>query len=610
MSLRVSTCFSACVLAVAVSLALSGPSDAAGTQGAVRISDALPLPSATANAKQTRYIVRYRSGTAQRLNATQALDTARSALHRSGLTAAQPGLTVRHVRRLATGADVIAVSRSLDAVASATLLRTLGADPAVAYVEADRRLYRTGAAPHLYGPFMTPNDPYFSQYQWHFHNSVGGMYAPAAWDTSTGTGVVVAVLDTGVTDHPDLNANMLPGYDFITDAFVSRRPTDGRAAGAHDYGDWNDDPEQCYVHPSSFHGTHVSGTVAEVSNNGLGMAGVAHGAKVLPVRVLGRCGGYTSDISDAIVWASGGAVAGVPANANPAEVINMSLGGAGMCDATIQTAIDTAVANGTTVVVAAGNNNADAVNFTPAGCNNVITVGATRISGGRAGYSNFGKRVDLSAPGGGGEGIPFGYVWQTLNDSATSPELGSPVYGGMTGTSMAAPHVAATVALMQSVARTPLTPAQVEATLKATARPFPVAIPANMPMGAGILNAKAALATLVPCQGPDCEANARPLANKVPVKGLSGGAGSEQLFALNVPAGATSLSFMTYGGTGDVTLLVRYGQTPTQGAADVTSARPGNNETARVAVTRAGMYYVKVVGASAFAGVTLEARHY
>jgi serine protease len=327
--------------------------------------------------------------------------------------------------------------------------------------------------------------------------------------------------------------------------------------------------------------------------------------------VLGRCGGYTSDIADAIIWASGGSVPGVPANANPAEVINMSLGGEFMCDEVLQGAIDTAVANGTTVVVSAGNSNTNASAFSPASCRNVITVGATRVTGGRAFYSNFGKVVDLAAPGGGGgqDAGPNGYVWQTLNDSATAPELGNAVYGGMAGTSMSAPHVAATVALVQSIAPKPLTPDQMETMLKATARPFPVAIPGTTPLGTGILDAKAALATVLPpCQGSDCESNARPLANKVPAKNLSGAAGAELSYVLDVPVGATSLSFMTYGGTGDVTVLVRYYSVPTMEVYDLASNHAGNNETVRVPVARGGKYYVKVVGAKAFAGVTLEGR--
>jgi serine protease len=600
MTVRLPGVLGACVLAAAVSLSVAGV--AATSSGPIVREASVPSKQ---QPPQRRYIVRYRSGTLQRSSTTQALATARTVLANSGLAAS--GITVRHVRRLASGADVIAFSRPLDAVQSAQVMRTFAADASVASIVPDRRMHHTGVV----GPTAMPNDPLTTSYQWHLYNSIGGIYAPAAWDKSTGKGVVVAVLDTGVTDHPDLAPNLLQGYDFITDPFVSRRPDETRVAGAHDYGDWNDDWMQCPVHDSSFHGTHTAGTVAEATNNGIGLAGVAHGAKVLPVRVLGRCGGYMSDIADAITWASGGAVPGVPNNTTPAEVINMSLGGEFACDEVLQGAIDGAVARGTTVVVSAGNWNTDSAQFSPASCNNVVNVGASRVGGGKAGYSNWGTVVDLSAPGGGGNSdvYPNGYVWQTLNDSATSPEEGSPVYGGMAGTSMAAPHVAAVAALVQSIAPTPLTPKQMEKMLKATARPFPIAMDPETPMGAGLLNAKAALASVLPpCTGTDCEATAIAILNKVPVKNLGGGLNSQRSYKFDVPKGTTSLAFMTYGGTGNVTLLVRYGQVATTTSYDQAAIHAGNNETVRIGVPRAGTYFVKVVGAAAYTGVTLEAR--
>ncbi|MCC8362875.1 S8 family serine peptidase [Lysobacter sp. A6] len=600
MTVRLSGVLGACALAAAVSLSVAGV--AATSSGPIVREASAP---STRQVPQRRYIVRYRSGTLQRASTTQALTTARAVLVNSGLAAS--GITVRHVRRLASGADVIAFSRPLDAVQGAQVMRAFAADASVASIVPDRRMFHTGVV----GPTAMPNDPLSSGYQWHLYNSIGGIYAPAAWDKSTGAGVVVAVLDTGITDHPDLAPNLLQGYDFISDPFVSRRADESRVPGAHDYGDWNDDWMQCEVHASSFHGTHTAGTVAEATNNGIGLAGVAHGAKVLPVRVLGRCGGYTSDIADAITWSSGGVVPGVPNNTTPAEVINMSLGGEFACDEVLQGAIDGAVARGTTVVVSAGNWNADSAQFAPASCNNVINVGASRIGGGKAFYSNWGKVVDLSAPGGGGgqDVYPNGYVWQTLNDSLTSPEEGSPVYGGMAGTSMSAPHVAGVVALVQSIATKPLTPAQMETMLKATARPFPVAMNPAMPMGAGLLNAKAALATVLPpCTGADCESNAIALVNKLPVKNLSGAINSQRSYKFDAKTGLTSLSFMTYGGTGNVSVYVRYGQVPTTSAYDQAAIHLGNNETVRITVPRAGTYYVKVVGAAAYAGVTLEAR--
>jgi subtilisin family serine protease len=192
------------------------------------------------------------------------------------------------------------------------------------------------------------------------------------------------------------------GYDFISDAFVAN-DGDGRESNAQDPGDWNTAgqcPPDPGAYPSSWHGTHVAGTIAAVSNNGSGVAGVAFGARVLPLRVLGRCGGYTSDIADAIVWASGGSVSGVPANSNVAKVVNLSLGGAGACDTTTQNAINSARTRGTVIVVAAGNENQNASNSSPANCSGVIAVASVNRSGGRAYYSNFGSVVDVAAPGG------------------------------------------------------------------------------------------------------------------------------------------------------------------------------------------------------------------
>ncbi len=613
------------VLALSVSFALALSATPALAGGGGSSGTRVDASALRDGVRYDRFIVRWHDAGQQRVAAAQRARALQTAATRAGLGA----LHVQHLRRSATGSDVVAVSRGLDRADAARLLRAFAADPAVAHVEPDVMLRHTGLArivEHRAAaqpraaqavPMATnPDDEYYAEYQWHLHDVVGGIGAPGAWDSATGEGVVVAVLDTGITAHSDLDANVLEGYDFITDAFVSRRDSDARAPGAADLGDWNDDPTQCPVAPSSWHGTHVAGTVAEVTNNGVGMAGVAHDAKVLPVRVLGRCGGYLSDIADAVVWASGGEIDGVPANASPAEVINMSLGGGGACTAgsEMQLAIDAAVANGTTVVVAAGNNNADADGFTPASCDRVITVAATRITGGRADYSNYGQTIELAAPGGGGavDGNPGGYVWQTWHDSPEAPIEGAETYVGYTGTSMASPHVAGVAALVQSVAETPLTPAQLGALLVDSARAFPVSIPSGTPIGAGILDAKAAVAAIEPpCEGEDCAPDAAPIVNGVPVRNLSGAAGESLLFALEVPQGATGLNFLSYGGMGDVSLLVSRGEEPTAENAQYRSARPGNNETIRIATPQAGTWYIKLVGGDArFQGVTLQARHH
>lgn len=605
----------------------------------VSMADAVATSSGEA-----RLIVKYKTASAASSDVALKLTAVRSAATRAGVvqsagatsrSAATP-LTATYGRRLGLGADTIKLSRKLNATEVGKLLTELRADPAVEYVQVDRRMQAfdlmgapasvvasAAVAAGQVSPQFVPNDPRYATYQWHLYNANGGINAPAAWDISTGQGTVVAVLDTGILPaHPDMGngTNILPGYDFILDTFVSRRATAERVPGAIDLGDWNDDVNECQVRNSSWHGTHVAGTVAELTNNNLGGAGVAYDAQVLPIRVLGRCGGYTSDIADAIAWASGAPIAGVAANTNPAEVINLSLGGAGACEAYEQAAINLAVANGSTLVIAAGNSNGDTVNFSPANCQNVIAVGATRITGGRASYSNYGTTVDLSGPGGGGgddagNGGWDGYVFQAGYSGLTTNTSGVYQYAGMAGTSMASPHVAAVAALVQSALigadKDPLTPAALETLLKETARPFPVTIPASTPIGTGIVDAKAALdkALEEPCDPAveTCGPVAIPLVNKVNVAGLSGAAGSEKLYSFQAAAGSV-LSIMTLAGTGNVSVYVSFDEEPTVASSDFKSTRPGNSETVRINTPQAGTYYIKLVGTGAYSGVTLVAR--
>ena len=228
----------------------------------------------------------------------------------------------------------------------------------------------------------------------------------------------------------------------------------------------------------------MAGTIAARTNNSLGVAGVAFNARIVPARVLGKCGGYTSDIADAIIWTSGGAVAGVPANANPAKVLSISLGGSGACGATTQNAINSARSRGASVIVAAGNSNANASNFSPANCTGVVTVAAVGRNGGKASYSNFGATVEVAAPGGSGGANS---VLSTLNSGSMGP--GADSYALYNGTSMATPHVSGVVALMLSVKPT-LTPDQVTSILQSTARAFPATC---SQCGSGIVNANAAV---------------------------------------------------------------------------------------------------------------------
>ena len=566
-----------------------------------------PQANAAAQSAPARIIVRYKDGSAAAANLVGKTRIA-SAAARNALK----GAAVSHKRSLVTGAELFTVSGRPTRAQLQAIVANLNADSSVEFAEIDERLQ----------PLAVPNDPYFASHNWHLQNVAGGINAPAAWDISKGAGAVVAVLDTGILpEHPDFEAGaLLQGYDFITDSFVSRRPTDDRVPGALDYGDWNDDPNECDIDTSSWHGTHVAGTVAQGTNDGIGMAGVAPKATILPVRVLGRCGGYNSDIAEAITWASGGSVNGVPANPNPAQVINMSLGGGGACGNLMQNAINGAVSRGTTVVVAAGNSNGNVNNYSPASCDNVITVGANRYNGGRASYSNYGTKVDLAAPGGGGgtDGNPNGYVWQSISYSDTGPYDDDLGWGGMAGTSMAAPHVAGVVALVQSALvannQDPLTPAAMEQLLKDTARAFPVSIPTNTPIGVGIVDPVAALNAALVDGGEPGEPGepgdpgepggpqAIELVNKVALTGQSGG---EQLYRFEAQAGAV-LTIMTYGGSGDVSVYVKQGAEPSAASNDAFSTRAGNSETVRINAPVAGTYFIKLTGS--YSGVSVVAR--
>ena len=448
----------AAVAATTAALLVSPTASAGSAPEPGRTNDA----AVAADSTYDRFIVHFTAG------APAALDDAAA---RAELAAVDGRLGF--VRRIATGGVLFSTGTALDADASRALMAEVAARPGVAYVEPDAIMRAT----------YTPNDTHYSL-QWHYHQATAGMNLPAAWDNATGTGQVVAVVDTGITTHSDLAANVLPGYDFISSS-TAARDGNGRDSNPADQGDWWAAGEcgVSYASNSSWHGTHVAGTVAAVSNNAKGVAGVAFNAKVVPVRVLGKCGGTLSDIADGIIWASGGTVTGIPANANPAKVVNMSLGGGGTCGATYQNAINSAVGRGTTVVVAAGNENVNASGSQPANCANVVTVAALDRAGNRTYYSNYGTVVDVSAPGGevnvaGADGIA-----STLNTGTTTP--GTETYVYYEGTSMATPHVAGLVALMLSKAS--MTPAAVESALKANVRAIPGTCSGGC--GAGLVDA-------------------------------------------------------------------------------------------------------------------------
>jgi len=391
-------------------------------------------------------------------------------------------------------------------ITSTELAQRLAHEPDVEYAVPDERR-RPLTAPNdpLYAAGVPGNGPAVGQ--WYLRAPSGDVTSSidieSAWNVTLGNPiVVVADLDTGVRfDHPDLLAvavggKLLPGYDMISNFFVAN-DGDGRDADASDPGDWITAAEannrfgpyykctpldpvtgQYVAKDSSWHGTQVSGIIAAITNNATGMASVGPHLRVLPVRVLGKCGGFDSDIIAGMRWAAGLAVPGVPANPYPARVINMSLGAPGACPAGYADVVSEIVAAGTVIVVSAGNSAGQALTA-PANCSGVIGVAALRHVGTKVGFSDLGLDVAISAPGGNcvntSVGSPCLYPILTTSDAGTTTPVG-PIYTDSfkpsLGTSFAAPLVSGTAALVLSV-QPALTPQQVRQVLQATARPFP-----------------------------------------------------------------------------------------------------------------------------------------
>lgn len=400
-------------------------------------------------------------------------------------------IKTNYVRTTAQKATVVTLSSKLTAEQAEKYMATLSSNPSVASVEPDLLRRSTararGAATSKVAQVaqasnqaVAPNDTLYPQ-QWNLHGTKG-LAAPEAWKTTQGAGVTVAVIDSGIVKHPDLDANVLPGYDFITEPSIAR-DGNGRDSDPTDQGNWEEagvcgaDAE---ASESNWHGTHVAGSIAAIMNNKRGIVGVAPSTKILPVRALGMCGGYDSDIADAMVWAAGGTVEGVPANSNPAKIINLSLGGEGTCPATYSKAIAEVNKRGAILVVAAGNDGQDTSKVAPANCGGSIVVGATDQNGKRSDFSNYGKIVDVSAPG--------SNIMSTV-DLGTTVSTGAG-YTEYDGTSMAAPQVAGVIALMKSVDPS-LNAERAKQILKQSSKPLTCDVNG---CGSGIVNAASALA--------------------------------------------------------------------------------------------------------------------
>jgi serine protease len=460
---------------------------------------------------------------------------------------ARSGIPVAASRQISGSMHVLILAQAAYGVHVEALLDRLRRDPAVAFAEPDGRRHPLGAT--------LPDDPLFAPTpgvasgQWTLLAPNAGITvegvmtadlaatdAVDAWTLTTGSpGIVIADVDTGVLfDHPDLlragqGGRLLPGYDFVGEDYS---PTSGAPLGtflvANDGDGWDPDPtdpgdwissadvanalfptcacgdpsQDGGLIASSWHGTRVVGIVGALTNNNAGIAGMtwgnaaAPGPWVLPVRALGKCGGYDSDIIAGIEWAAGlpvtppnaatSSTPRVPLNPFPADVINLSLGGSGSCSSAYVTALSDATAAGALVVISAGNGGAvgqAAPVDSPANCSlrvpGVIAVAGLRNVGTKVGYSSFGPEVGVGAPAGNcvsASGNCLRSIDTTTNSGTTGADPAGSGYTGEQdpnlGTSFAAPIVSGIAALMRSV-NANLTPAQLVARLEASATPFP-----------------------------------------------------------------------------------------------------------------------------------------
>jgi serine protease len=441
--------------------------------GAVLAQEPAPrTPPPPALESTDRIIVRWRPA----LQGEAAKDAVRAAIFRKA--SAVQGVRMQKLRSMDARMEVMHADTALSGDSLQQTLEALRADPNVEYAVPDRRRHA----------HALPSDPMFAE-QWFLQEAqVAATRATTAWDTTTGnSALIVAVLDTGVRfEHPDLQGKLLAGYDFVSadngGVFLTANDGDGRDTDASDPGDWinstdkqNSKFSNCDVSDSSWHGTRVSGIIAAATDNAVGVAGIAWHTRILPVRVLGKCGGYDSDIIDGMRWAAGIHVAGVPDNADPAQVVNLSLGAKGPCTAAYTQVIGELAARGVLVVASAGNVGGPVDE--PANCNGALGVAGLRQAGTKVGYSSLGAEIGISAPAGNcgaSSGVCLYSLDTTTNQGITAPTTSSYTnqINPNIGTSFSAPIVSGIAALMRSV-NSKLTTAQLVARLQSGSTPFP-----------------------------------------------------------------------------------------------------------------------------------------
>jgi serine protease len=462
------------VLATAVAIG-SGPAFSAWAAGGGPATGRRALPASSGAGTVDQLILRYSS---EAMVSAQAMPELPAGLEVASQTL---GVELEYVRAMAGGAHVIRLVTPLDPARAQTLIAQLESFPNVAYAEPDRWLR----------PATLPDDPRYVE-QWNLSDPAAGVHgvgAEEAWAYTTGdTDLVIAVVDTGIrTNHEEFAGRLLPGYDFIAN-IAQANDSDGRDPDPADPGD-SVSAGECgpFATASSWHGTHVAGILGATGNNTAGVAGLNWSSRLLPVRVLGKCGGRTSDIVDGVLWAAGLAIDDAPLNPHPARIINLSLGGEGPCSNALADMVTQARMAGAILVTAAGNSGSPAGNFAPGNCPGVVNVAATNRAGSRASYSNYDGSITLSAPGGDFDAS----ILSTVDSGSTGPV--GPAYAGYVGTSMAAPHVAGVLSLLLS-AQPALSADDAVWILRATTTAFPAdstCSPAQC--GSGIVHAGRAL---------------------------------------------------------------------------------------------------------------------
>lgn len=443
--------------------------------GAAESNPVRRRPPADAEATIERFIVKLRAS--QSNLQTQASPSGESLAaantQRLNALAARAGMTLHGQRAISPTLQMMQVSSVTRGNATADMLARLDADSDVEYVVPDRRVYA----------HATSNDP-LANGQWYLEaGEVSAINANGAWDTTLGSNnVVIAVLDTGVRfDHPDLlrtsqSGRLLPGFDFVSQdsAGVFTTANDGNARDS----DPSDPGDACNAGTSSWHGTRVSGIIGALTDNATGVAGITWFGQILPVRVLGKCGGFNSDVLAAMRWAAGLSVSGVPANPNPAKILNLSLGGQGACDSASADVVSEVNALGVLVVVSAGNEGGPV--DSPANCPGAAAIAGLRHAGTKVGYSSLGPQVTVSAPAGNCVNLSTTLPCEFSIDTTTNSGADAPGTNTYTdkideniGTSFSSPIVAGIAGLMLAVNSNLRSPQLVARLKEGAKKPFP-----------------------------------------------------------------------------------------------------------------------------------------